>query len=217
MWQPCSPCCSGARPAKPQADNECHTIVTTCTFMERGGRTSLARTLAAFDETSSINQTIKEKAVKHLWNLGREPLLIYYQKIKKGCFQVKCLELNCGKYRFPNVTTASVNDALQLHLSMIAPTFLIRISHMLWSIYEQFLPKLRDLRFSNWVSICYSWLSFLSVMLFCIPYITEITLYTRLLSRQLLLEKEQLWSSNGNTEISSKQTCYKYVCSHIFL
>lgn len=36
MWQPMLPSCSGARSAKPQADNECHTIVTTCTFMEKG-------------------------------------------------------------------------------------------------------------------------------------------------------------------------------------
>ena len=82
MWQPMLPSCSGAWPAKPQADNECHTDVTTCTFMERGGRTSLARTLAAYDETSSINQTIKGRAGKHLWNPWREPRLIYdhYQK-----------------------------------------------------------------------------------------------------------------------------------------
>ncbi len=77
MRQPMLPSCSGARPTKPQAYNECHTIVTTCTFMERGGRTSLARTLTAYDETSSINQTIKERAVKHLQNPGREPRLIY--------------------------------------------------------------------------------------------------------------------------------------------
>lgn len=82
MWQPMLPSCSGARPAKPQVDNECHAIVTTCTFMERGGRTSLARTLAAHDETSSINQTIKERAARHLWNPRREPRLNYghYQK-----------------------------------------------------------------------------------------------------------------------------------------
>ncbi|KAG7230048.1 hypothetical protein INR49_009768 [Caranx melampygus] len=65
----CSPAAKGPDPQKPQADNECHTIVTTCTFMENGGRTSLAQTLAVYDETSSINQKIKERAVKHLWNL----------------------------------------------------------------------------------------------------------------------------------------------------
>ncbi|KAG7512856.1 hypothetical protein JOB18_041458 [Solea senegalensis] len=47
--------------AKPQADNECHAAVTTCTFMERGGRTSLAQMLTVYDETSSINQTIKAR------------------------------------------------------------------------------------------------------------------------------------------------------------
>lgn len=58
-----------AMPMKPQTDNECHTIVTTCTFMERGRRTSLAQLLTVCDETSSINQVIKGRAVKHLWNL----------------------------------------------------------------------------------------------------------------------------------------------------
>lgn len=127
MWQPMLPSCWGARPAKPQAHNECHTIVTTCTFMERGGRTSLARTLAAYDETSSINQTIRERAEKHLWNPGRKPLLIYDH------FPSKCVQsLNCGKKcHFPNVTTTSVNNALQLQSSVIFPTFLIWISHML--------------------------------------------------------------------------------------
>lgn len=82
LWQPMLPSCSGTRPTKPQADNECHTIVITCTFMEREERTSLARTLAVYDETSSINQTIKERAVRHLWNPWWEPWPIYehYQK-----------------------------------------------------------------------------------------------------------------------------------------
>lgn len=36
VWQPVLPSCSrGPGLQKPQADNECHTIVTTCTFMER--------------------------------------------------------------------------------------------------------------------------------------------------------------------------------------
>lgn len=91
------PSCSGAGPAKPQADNECHTIVTTCTFMERGGRTSLARTLTAYDETSSINQTIKGRAKRHLWNPGREPRLIYDRYQKRAVSKLMCLELNCGK------------------------------------------------------------------------------------------------------------------------
>lgn len=71
----CSPAAQGPAPQKPQADNECHTVVTTCTFMENGRRTSLAQTLAVYDEASSINQKIKERAVKHLWNLWREPRL----------------------------------------------------------------------------------------------------------------------------------------------
>lgn len=90
FWQPALPSCAGARPAKPQADNECHTIVTTCTFMERGGRTLV---LTAYDGTSSINQTIKARADKHLWNLWREPPLIYGHYWKRFVFKWTCLEV----------------------------------------------------------------------------------------------------------------------------
>lgn len=79
----CSPAAQEARRAKPQADNECHTVVTTCTFMERGGRTSWVWTLAQYNETSSINQTIKVRPVEHLKN---EPQLIYHQHQKRTVF-----------------------------------------------------------------------------------------------------------------------------------
>lgn len=143
MWQPMLLSCSGARPAKPQADKECHAIVTTCTFMERGGRTSLAWTLTAYDETSSINQTIKGRAGKHLWNLWREPLRIYDQYQKRSGSKYMCLEHNCERKRdhFPNPATTSVSDALRLHISMIFP---IWISHIL-----SMNNSPRKLRFSN--------------------------------------------------------------------
>lgn len=82
---------------KPRADNECHTIVTACTFMERRRRTFLAHTLTVYDGTSSINQTIKEWVVKHLWNLWREPWLIYDHYWKRAVSKWMYLELNCGK------------------------------------------------------------------------------------------------------------------------
>lgn len=66
------------RLAKPQADNEWHTVMTTCTFMERGGRTSLAQTLAVrHDETTSIKQTITQRALMCMGVMSRS---------KKGMF-----------------------------------------------------------------------------------------------------------------------------------
>lgn len=130
----CSPAARGPGPQKPQAGNECHTIVTTCTFMERGGRTSLAQMLAVCEETSSMNQTIKERAGKHLWNLWWE-LADLWPLLKKGCFQVNVSEVESSRtivnYHFPNVTKTSVNYALQLVFSMIFHTSLIWICHML--------------------------------------------------------------------------------------
>lgn len=96
FWQPVLPSCAGARPVKPQADNECHTIMTTCTFMERGGRTLVLR---AYDGASSINQTIRERAEKHLWNLWWEPQLIYCHYWKRSVSKWMCLEVNCGDSR----------------------------------------------------------------------------------------------------------------------
>lgn len=55
----------------------------------------------------------------------------------------------------------------------------------------------------------------------CLPflvflqYLAETSLCILLLSRQMCLEKEQLWSSsNSNPKISSKWRSNKYACSH---
>lgn len=172
----------GARPAKPQADNECHTVMTTCTFMERGRRTSLARTLAAYDETSTINQTIKERAARHPRNPGTGSLgLIYDRYQKRAVSKQMCLELICGKekYHFPNVATTSVNDVLQLHSSTLLPAFPIWTTHML-SMNNS--PPTRHLEAWGFpIGSVFAILGFsllLTLISFSILYITDISLYT---------------------------------------
>lgn len=72
------------------------------------------------------------------------------------------------------------------------------------ALYEHFPPTFTNFMFSNWVTICYSWeVRLLPTMLLSILYIADFSLYALLLSRQTLLEEEQLWSSsNSNSEVN---------------
>lgn len=103
----CSPAALGARPCKnPQADNEYHTVVTTCTFMERGGRTVLTWRVTEYDGASSINQTIKERAAKHLCNLWWQHWVIYEHYWKRAVFKFNVFSAksqeDCRKTTFQN-------------------------------------------------------------------------------------------------------------------
>lgn len=87
----CSPAAQAQGLQKPQAHNECHTIVTTCTFMERGRKDVSGEDALTCDETSTVNQTIKERAERHVRNGSQKPRLIYSHDQKRA---VPC---NCAR------------------------------------------------------------------------------------------------------------------------
>lgn len=93
----CSPAAQGPGPQNHRRIMNATPSWQLALLWRRGGRTSLARTLAVYDETSSINQTIKVRAVKHLWNLWQEPQLIYNHYQRRAVSKLMCLELNCRK------------------------------------------------------------------------------------------------------------------------
>lgn len=149
----------------------------------------LAQTLAVYDKTSSINQTIKERAAKHVWNLWREPRLIYGRYQKRGPFPSKlfcCLIVGkLQKCHFPKCNHNICNWCIIAAFTRDPPYF----PHLSkpHAIYEQFLPKL-GFPIRPLFAILGSPSSHSHVSLYSIHHS---------FSRQMLLEREKLWSSSS--------------------